>query len=158
MPISLQQHRPHPETLEASRSLAASLAPGRHELSASRLEQAYGDAPLTPSARARIAAELDHAGLVILSDPCNEPLVVVKRPAQQPRSDAPVSASHLARRAKVAADSAADEAVRSGVPVALPPMTDAERNIVRAHLRWRVDLVTRSEGEGAERHLVVIPI
>ncbi len=157
MPISMQQHRPHPDTLDASRSFAAALAPGRHELSSSRLEQAYGDAPLTPSARTRIAAELDHAGLVILSDPCNEPLVVVKRSAQ-PSSDAPVSASHLARRAKVAADSASDEAVRSGVPVALPAMTDAERNIVRAHLRWRVDLVTRSEGEGPERHLVVIPI
>jgi predicted RNA-binding protein Jag len=37
-------------------------------------------------------------------------------------------------------------------------MTEAERNIVRAHLRWRVDLVTRSEGEGPARHLVVIPI
>ena len=63
-----------------------------------------------------------------------------------------------ARSVKAVADGAADEAVRSGVPVALGPMSDAERTIVRDHLRWRVDLVTRSEGEGAERHLVVIPI
>jgi hypothetical protein len=157
MCVSSEQHRPQGATLDSIRSLSPSLSPGRHELSSSRLEQAYGDAPLTPSARARIAAELDHAGLVILSDPCSEPLVVVKRPAE-PATDERVSASHLARRAKVAADSAADEAVRSGVPVALPPMTEAERNIVRAHLRWRVDLVTRSEGEGPARHLVVIPI
>ena len=160
MPISIQQHRPHPDTLDASRSLAAALPPGRHELSSSRLEQAYGEAPLTPSARTRIAAELDHAGLVILSEPCNEPLVVAKRPPAQPTLDASVhaSASHQARRLKVLADSAADEVVRSGRPVALPAMTDAEREIVRAHLRWRVDLVARSEGAGPERHLVVIPI
>lgn len=160
MPISIQQHRPHPDTLDATRSLAAALPPGRHELPSRRLERAYGEAPLTPGARARIAAELDHAGLVILSDPCNEPLVVVKRSPTQPTvgAHANVSASHQARRVKVLADSAADEVVRSGRPVALPAMTDAEREIVRAHLRWRVDLVARSTGEGPERHLVVIPI
>ena len=37
-------------------------------------------------------------------------------------------------------------------------MSDADREIVRAHLRWRVDLVARSEGEGPERHIVVLPI
>ena len=37
-------------------------------------------------------------------------------------------------------------------------MTDEEREIVREHLRWRIDLAARSEGEGPERHVVVIPI
>ena len=59
---------------------------------------------------------------------------------------------------KVLADQAADEAARSGQPVALAAMTDADREIVRAHLRWRIDLVARSEGEGPERHVVVLPI
>ncbi len=40
----------------------------------------YGDTPMTPSARTRVASELDYVGLVILSEPWNEPLVVAKRP------------------------------------------------------------------------------
>lgn len=68
------------------------------------------------------------------------------------------SASHEARRVKVLADSAADTVVRSGESVALPAMSDTDREIVREHLRWRTNLVARSEGEGPERHVVVIPI
>ena len=157
MPLSIQELGSQSDALDLSRSLAASLAPGRHELSSSRLERAYGDMSGTPSARTRIAAELDHVGLVILSEPCNEPLVVVKR-AEKPRPGTSESASHDARRVKVLADAAADEAVRSGRPVALPAMSDGEREMVRAHLRWRIDLAARSEGEGSERHVVVIPI
>jgi hypothetical protein len=157
MPLSIQQNPPHIDTRDVSRSLAATLSPGRHELSSRRLEEEYGDAPLTPGARTRIAAELDHAGLVILSDPCNDPLVVVKHSAP-PTLDRHASVSDRARRLKLLADSAADEVVRSGRPVALPAMSDAERETVRAHLRWRADLVARSEGAGPRRHLVVIPI
>lgn len=155
MPLSIQEVTFQSDSLEVSRSLAASLTPGRHELSSSRLERVYGD--VSSSARARIAAELDHAGLVVLSEPCNEPLVVVKRPEMPPLA-ARESASHHAGRMKVLADMAADEAVRSGRPVALSPMTDTEREIVRERLRWRIDLAARSEGEGPERHVVVIPI
>ena len=68
------------------------------------------------------------------------------------------SASHQARRVKVLADRAAGEVVRSGRPVALAAMSDADREIVREHLRWRTDLVTLSDGEGPGRHVVVIPI
>lgn len=157
MPTTLQQVRLQSDSLDISRSIAASLAPGRHELSSARLERDYGDAPLTPSVRTRIAAELDHVGLVILSDPCNEPLVVVKR-SERPRLDTRASASHQARRVKVLADRAANEVARSGQPVALPAMNDQDREIAREHLRWRMDLVAISEGEGPERHLVVIPI
>ena len=155
MPLSIQELGSKSDSLEVSRSLAASLKPGRHELSSSRLERVYGD--VSSSARTRIAAELDHVGLVILSEPCNEPLVLVKRP-EMPTLATRESASHRARRVKVLADMAADEVARSGRPVALSPMTNEDRKIVREHLRWRIDLAARSEGEGRERHVVVIPI
>ena len=67
-------------------------------------------------------------------------------------------ASHQAMRVRMLAGRAADEVVRSGESVALSAMTDEDREIVREHLRWRTDLVARSEGEGPERHVVVIPI
>ena len=76
----------------------------------------------------------------------------------KPRLGTRESASHQARRVKVLADKAAEEVVRSGQPVALSAMSDAEREIVRGHLRWRTHLVARSEGEDPERHVVVIPI
>ena len=155
MPLTIQ--KADSDSLEISRSLFASLAPGRHELSSTRLESEYGDAPLTASARTRIAAELDHVGLVILSQPCSEPLVVVKR-SEMPRLDTRASASHRAKRVKVLADRAADEVVRSGQASVLPAMNEKERQIVREHLRWRTDLVARSEGEGSERRVVLIPI
>ena len=157
MPPTLQQAGPESDTLNSTRLLFASLVPGRHELSSTRLESVYGVAPLTASVRTRIAAELDHVGLVILSEPCSEPLVVVKR-SEMPRLDAGAGASHQARRVKVLADRAADDVMRSGQHVALSPMTDTEREIVRNHLRWRLDLVARSEGEGSERHVVIFPL
>lgn len=61
-------------------------------------------------------------------------------------------------RAKQVAAQAAGEAARSGRRVDLPPMSDEECALVRDRLRWRPDLVARTEGAGAERHLVVIPI
>ncbi len=56
------------------------------------------------------------------------------------------------------ADDAADEAVRAGRAVALDPMSPAERRIVHEYLRERDDVATESEGEGAERRLVVSPV
>jgi spoIIIJ-associated protein len=55
------------------------------------------------------------------------------------------------------ADDAADQALRSGSPVALEAMTAAERRLVHEHLRDREDVETHSEGEEPERHLVVEP-
>ena len=67
-------------------------------------------------------------------------------------------AGHEARRLKVLADRAADEVLRLGQPIALPAMSDKDREIVREYLRWRKDLVASSQGEGPERHITIIPI
>lgn len=56
------------------------------------------------------------------------------------------------------ADDAADDAVRTGRAVALSPMGAAERRIVHEYLRDRGDVETQSEGEGADRRLVVSPV
>lgn len=56
------------------------------------------------------------------------------------------------------ADDAADDAVRMEREVALDPMSPAERRIVHEYLRDREDVETHSEGEGAERRLVVSPV
>ena len=55
------------------------------------------------------------------------------------------------------AEGAADDAVRTEAAVALPAMSPAERRIVHEFLRDRADVDTHSEGEGAERRLVVSP-
>ena len=55
------------------------------------------------------------------------------------------------------ADRAADEALRSGDPVALDPMTPAERKIVHLHLKDRGDVATASEGAEPSRRVVVRP-
>ncbi len=60
----------------ASRTLAAGLVPGDHRLTDDRLRDLYGLAEVTPEARARVAASLGEAGLQVLSDPAQEPLVV----------------------------------------------------------------------------------
>ncbi len=53
---------------------------------------------------------------------------------------------------------AAEEAVRTGRPVALDPMVASERKLVHEHLRDRGDVETYSEGDEPERHLVVAPL
>ncbi len=55
------------------------------------------------------------------------------------------------------AGDAADEACRLGKPVSLESMTASERRLVHEFLRDRTDVGTHSEGEGADRHLVVSP-
>jgi spoIIIJ-associated protein len=55
------------------------------------------------------------------------------------------------------ADDAADEAVRTGREIELDPMSPSERRIVHEHLRDRDDVETQSEGEGADRRLVISP-
>ncbi len=53
------------------------------------------------------------------------------------------------------AERAAEDAVRSGRPVALEPMSAAERRFVHEYLRERGDVETHSEGDEPERRLVV---
>ena len=62
------------------------------------------------------------------------------------------------RLLKMAFD-AADEALRTGRPVRLPPMDSAERRIVHQALKDRTDVATHSEevGEHGEKQVVVAP-
>ena len=55
------------------------------------------------------------------------------------------------------ADTAADDAISSGRPVALDAMTSSERRLVHEYLRERGDVETYSEGQEPDRHLVVAP-
>ena len=55
------------------------------------------------------------------------------------------------------ADRAAAEAMRSGRPVALEPMTSVERKIVHLHLQERDGVGTSSEGVEPNRHVIVLP-
>lgn len=55
------------------------------------------------------------------------------------------------------AEEAADDAVKTGRPVALDAMTSSERRVVHEFLRDRGDVDTHSEGQEPDRHLVVSP-
>jgi spoIIIJ-associated protein len=56
------------------------------------------------------------------------------------------------------AEEAAEDAVRSGRPVALDAMSATERKVVHEHLKDRADVETYSEGTEPDRHLVVAPL
>jgi len=56
------------------------------------------------------------------------------------------------------AEQAADDALRTGRPVALDAMTASERRIVHEYLRDHDELQTYSEGDEPARHLVVAPL
>ena len=56
------------------------------------------------------------------------------------------------------AEEAADNAVRSGRPVALDAMSATERKVVHEYLKDREDVETYSEGTEPDRHLVVAPL
>ena len=56
------------------------------------------------------------------------------------------------------ADRAAEEALRSGRPVALDAMTAGERRLVHEYLREHGAVQTYSEGDEPDRHLVVAPL
>jgi spoIIIJ-associated protein len=71
------------------------------------------------------------------------------------------AAGYRARREQTLhrqADEAADDAVRSGRPVALDAMSATERKVVHEHLKDRDDVETYSEGTEPDRHLVVSPV
>jgi spoIIIJ-associated protein len=55
------------------------------------------------------------------------------------------------------ADEAADEALRTGEPVALDAMNAVERRVVHEYLRDREGVETHSEGDEPDRYLVVVP-
>jgi spoIIIJ-associated protein len=56
------------------------------------------------------------------------------------------------------ADRAAEDALRSGRPVALDAMTASERRLVHEYLRDNSEVQTYSEGDEPDRHLVVAPL
>lgn len=58
---------------------------------------------------------------------------------------------------RTAADVAADKVRKTGSPYHFSPMSSRERRIVHLALRNESDLHTESEGEGAQRRLVVYP-
>jgi spoIIIJ-associated protein len=55
------------------------------------------------------------------------------------------------------ADRAVAEAMRTGRPVALEPMTSVERKIVHLHLQEMGGVGTTSEGVEPNRHVIVLP-
>ena len=55
------------------------------------------------------------------------------------------------------ADRAAADAMRTGRPVALEPMTSVDRKIVHLHLQEREGVGTSSEGVEPNRHVIVLP-
>ena len=58
---------------------------------------------------------------------------------------------------RLAADVAAERVRKSGMPYAFAPMSSRERRIVHLALRDFADLRTESDGETAQRHVVVYP-
>jgi spoIIIJ-associated protein len=59
---------------------------------------------------------------------------------------------------RLTAQVAAERVVESGDPFALSPMTPRERRIIHLALRDRPNLRTVSEGVGAERRVVILPV
>lgn len=60
-------------------------------------------------------------------------------------------------RARKRALEAADVVAATGEPLELPPMRPAERRIIHMTLKDHPHVTTHSEGQGEERHVVVLP-
>ena len=58
---------------------------------------------------------------------------------------------------RLAADVAAQRVRETGMPYAFAPMSSRERRIVHLAMRELDDLRTESDGEAAQRHVVVYP-
>lgn len=56
------------------------------------------------------------------------------------------------------AHSAANKAVNKGCKVSMKPMSPYERRLIHMALQDNKKVTTESEGEGSQRHVVVIPI
>jgi spoIIIJ-associated protein len=52
----------------------------------------------------------------------------------------------------------ADKVRKTGRPVAAQPMSAADRRVMHLALADASDVTTRSEGEGIERHLIIMPL
>lgn len=57
-----------------------------------------------------------------------------------------------------AADRAVEDALDSGAPVELEPMSSSERRVVHTYLKDRDEVATHSEGDEPDRRLVVVPV
>lgn len=60
-------------------------------------------------------------------------------------------------RLRGTAQKAADEVRKHGEPVALEPMTAAERRVIHMAVADDPDVISESSGEGRERHVVLMP-
>lgn len=65
-------------TTAASREFAKNLKPGEYRLTNQHLREIYGFGRVTTRSRTQVAQELRRAGLEVLTDPAQEPLVVRK--------------------------------------------------------------------------------
>ena len=51
----------------------------------------------------------------------------------------------------------ADQIAMTGQEKTLPPMSSYERRIIHAELSQRTDVITESQGDGFDRHVVIKP-
>ncbi len=65
---------------------------------------------------------------------------------------------HRERIIEGLADRAASKAVRYGKPVSMEPMNPAERRMVHSYLQGVDGVTTHSEGDDANRHVIVTPV
>ena len=66
------------------------------------------------------------------------------------RSSRQVSLEEMATKALT-------QVVETGESLALPPMTPDERRLIHLYLQEKGDVISHSEGEGNERHIVISP-
>ena len=65
---------------------------------------------------------------------------------------------HRERIIEGLADRAASKAIRYGKPVSMEPMNPAERRMVHSYLQGVDGVTTHSEGDDANRHVIVTPV
>jgi spoIIIJ-associated protein len=58
---------------------------------------------------------------------------------------------------KLAAEVAAERVLKAGVPYSFAPMSSRERRLIHLAFRDHATLTTRSEGEGGQRYVVLLP-
>jgi spoIIIJ-associated protein len=59
---------------------------------------------------------------------------------------------------RLTAQLAAERALETREPFALNPMSSAERRLVHLTLKNKAEVRTESQGAGAERHVVIVPV
>ena len=62
-----------------------------------------------------------------------------------------------ARELRMAAETAAEKVIKSGVPYAFPPMNSRERRLLHLAFKSMAGVETASSGEGQDRFLAVFP-